>query len=300
MPTVVDLFSGCGGFSCGFTEAGWTPVCAVDTNANALQTYKENFPDAEAVHGSVCDNDVVERILRHKGVDAVVGGPPCQGFSSRNTRKDKNPKYGEMNNLPFVFANLAVGLCPKLIIMEEVPCAVHVLPGVTDILQKAGYNVSYSIVDSSLYGVPQKRKRLILLANKETVTFSKLQELPIVSVREAFLQHPVPVWGKAVSEKTERRIVELGEKGLRSGQFQVVNWDKPCRTIHTLTFSCTGPYTLKRGDTYYEMSIEETARLQSFPSWFSFVGYNTYIRRQLGNAVPPALIRCIVNSIRLG
>ena len=92
MPTFVDLFCGCGGASSGFRAAGWTPVCAVDTDERALATYASNFPHATTLLGDLTDEGVQSRLeqevalsVEGGSVDAVVGGPPCQGFSRRNS-----------------------------------------------------------------------------------------------------------------------------------------------------------------------------------------------------------------------
>ena len=290
--TFLDLFSGCGGASCGFRAAGWTPLGAVDVDEAALRTYRANFEGAEVVCGDVRDEALRARLVEaFRGrVDAVVGGPPCQGFSSRNTHKEQ-PRYEAMNALPMSFVELALALEPRAVLIEEVPKARVVVPAVRARFEEAGYAVWHGEVDASAHGVPQRRKRLLLVATKGNDFAPPAPTLPAPSAGEALRRAPVPAAGPPVAERVRAKIVQYGEKGLRAGQYAVMDLSKPARTIHTQTLNSTGPYTLKRGDVYHVMSVEETARLQSFPPAFAFVGCATGVRKQIGNAVPPELAR---------
>ena len=296
MPTFIDLFSGCGGTSCGFKMAGWTSMCAVDIFEDALKTYKANFPEAETICDSV-ESEKVQQILRerYKGVDAVIGGPPCQGFSRRNmTASDE--KKSELNKLPFVYAKLAISLDPKFIMMEEVPAAMPVVEEVVSIFEQAGYKVHYAIYLASNYMVPQNRKRVLIVAYLPECGFvPPIPAAKAMSVSEAFSIHPVPEHGACVSEKALVRVRELEESGKRliGGNYGLMNMDIPSPTILTQSRASTGPYTIRRDDTYHKLSIQEIARLQSFPHDYTFSGTVTSIRTQIGNAVPPMLAKSI-------
>lgn len=299
----LDLFCGCGGTSEGFRQAGWVPDGALDCDARAVATYALNFPRTTTLCADVRDPDVQDRLVARFGggqVDVVFGSPPCQGFSSRNTQTTHNTaKYEALNELPVVFAHLAVRLGPKAILMEEVSRAAVLAPRLKQIFQDAGYDtVCHAVVDAARHGVPQHRKRFVLVAcASDKVEHTPLMAEPEVTAREALTQLPVPPYGRVVTERVRERILEWDEKGRQAGQYAVMNLDKPARTVHTQTLSSTGPYTIKRGDVYHELSVLEAARLQTFPPDFQFHGPVTTVRKQIGNAVPPTLARKIAQSL---
>ena len=124
------------------------------------------------------------------------------------------------------------------------------------------------------------------------MTFTLPTPLPRpMTAAEGLARIPQPAIGRILPQRAVDRIHEFKERGRRSGQYAVMDLQRPARTIHTQTLSSTGPYTIKRGETYHELSVEEAARLQSFPDTFVFTGPSTSVRRQIGNAVPPELAR---------
>lgn len=290
--TFVDFFCGCGGASCGLEQAGWKSVAAIDVDSKACDTYATNFPDARVI----CDDvrsEAVQAALKDLTVDVVFGSPPCQGFSKRNTQTQL-AKYTEMNTLPLFFLKLATSLSPRAIFMEEVPNVKRLLPDFERILGQHDYIIAYAdVLDASLYGVPQKRKRFILVAIREdAMAFtSPVPSASPMTAGDGLERVPVPTMGKVLPTRAVVRIKEFNEQGRRSGQYAVMDMRKPARTIHTQSLSSTGPYTIKRDDTYHEMSLQEAARLQSFPDSFTFKGSSTSVRKQIGNAVPPELAR---------
>ena len=234
------------------------------------------------------------------GVDIIVGGPPCQGFSKRNMTAN-DMRYHRMNNLPIVFAKLAISLQPKIVVMEEVASAQEVVDDVADLLEKAGYDVVQTCLNAADYGVPQSRRRIILVASSSDAELIPPSPKNVVSAGSALKKPPVPVRGSVVSPYVRDKIQQLQNANTRliGGNYSVMDLNRPSPTIHTQTLSATGPYTIKRGRTYYTMSPEEAARLQSFPSNFRFIGSSTSVRRQIGNAVPPMLAKAIASGIRI-
>ena len=303
MPTFVDLFSGCGGMSLGFSLANWTPLCAVDVYEDALKTYSQNFPETEVICADVNDQDLQNKLkTKYLNVDAVVGGPPCQGFSmaSNRNRATNKERYEQLNSLPLKYAKLARSLCPKVIVMEEVPAAKVVVDEVETYLIQEGYNVTAQVYNASKYSVPQSRKRIILVATRSGADFVPPSPEAPISSGEALNRSPRPSHGTLVSEKTKSKILLFKETKQRLwGKFETIDLSKPSPTILTVTNSSTGPYALQRGNNFYNLSAEESARLQSFPSSYVFHGTTTSIRKQIGNAVPPMLARAIASSITL-
>lgn len=278
--------------------AGWSPVCAVDMDAVSLETYSLNFPSARTLRGDLRDPAVQEELLsEHAGVDGVVGGPPCQGFSSLHNVS--GARYDEMNRLPMTFASVALSLSPRVIFMEEVPRAASVVRDVAARVVSAGYAVWTGVLDASLYGVAQRRKRLLLVAVRGGAMFEPPLPGPALTVAEALSRAPAPAWGRQVSEYVRRKILEYDERGRRAGQYEVMDVTQPARTVTTQTYSNTGPYTQKRAGVYYELSLQEAARLQSFPPDFVLAGSVKNQRKQLGNAVPPELMRRVAMAVIL-
>lgn len=301
MKSVVDLFCGSGGTSCGFRAAGFTPVCAVDMDEAALETYKTNFPKTDCIRGDIKSTYIKNHLIEnYSRVDCVIMCPPCQAFSKRNLTEDK--EFDAKNELPFIAARLVAKMKPKSIFMEEVAQCETIAPKISKIFEKAGYEVQYTILYASDYEVPQRRKRFILIATSDEVEFTPPTPKPEISVKKALKIRPYPKYGPEVSEKVLRKILYLQKHGIRliGGNCAVMDVSKPAPTIHTQSLSSSGPYTIKRGDKYYSLSTEEVARLQSYPSSFKFVGTDTAIRRQLGNSVPPMLAKHIAKGLRFG
>lgn len=189
----VDLFSGAGGLSLGAEWAGINVQYAVELDKSASETYKKNHS-----HATVLNEDITK--LSKKDFSDIndcfvlFGGPPCQGFSTSNqkTRNNSNPK----NKLYLEFLRLVKELKPQWVVIENVQGIYNfdsglVVKNMVDILKEYGYRSKNAILNSVDYGVPQRRKRFILVANKLNIDF----EFPdvdknIVSVQEAIADLP--------------------------------------------------------------------------------------------------------------
>ena len=171
---VVDLFCGVGGFSCGLALAHCEPVAGVDFDAKALVSYGRNFPNAAA-----CKLDLAQcspqELMANIGVkaneaDLVVGGPPCQGFSKLLTASQR--RNGDVRNgLVDSFVRHAVALRPKHIFMENVAEMRRSRNGrysssVSERLEAAGYSSTMLTIDASKCGVPQRRRRVFVIASR--------------------------------------------------------------------------------------------------------------------------------------
>lgn len=162
---VVDLFSGAGGLSEGFRQAGFAVAAGSDNDPDALATYQANFPEAEAVWGDIREQRVKERVrFAARKADVLVGGPPCQAFSqvrnhSRVIDDPRNALYRE-------FVSTLRDALPSAFLMENVTGIDQM--GVRDQiiadLESGGeYEVRAQIVDAADHGVPQTRKRLLFI-----------------------------------------------------------------------------------------------------------------------------------------
>ena len=170
MTTFVDLFSGAGGLSLGLAQAGWQPVLAIDNWPDAVETYRANFHD----HPILLDDikNVKEGVLGShlaESPDWVVGGPPCQGFSTVGKRERSDPR----NRLVRDFARVVAILRPQGFVVENVVGLrdMDFVGSVTKLFAKLGYEVTSLIVRSADYGVPQLRHRIFFVGNRNGLQF---------------------------------------------------------------------------------------------------------------------------------
>lgn len=175
--SVLSLFSGAGGFSYGFANAGLTPICGAEINKDACATYEENI-------GSPCHNvdlasvapSFFRAFLGAKEPLAVIGGPPCQGFSTAGVRDTKDPR----NQLIFNYLHIVAELRPRWFIFENVEGLLtsnhgaDVFALVREFLIR-GYSVRVHKANFAAYGVPQTRKRVLIIGNRLGINF----ELPL-------------------------------------------------------------------------------------------------------------------------
>lgn len=171
--TCVDLFSGAGGLSRGFYDAGYEVVLGVDFDEAALKTFKENHGSAEAMKLDLFNHDNIDVIvdyLKEKNIelDVLVGGPPCQGFSIAGPR-DMNDKR---NSLYVAMVKLAERLKPQAIVLENVPGMVQTNGGigakrVVEDFKKIGYTMTPKLLYAPDYGIPQIRKRVFFVGLRD-------------------------------------------------------------------------------------------------------------------------------------
>jgi len=334
--TVVDLFSGCGGLSLGVVEAtralglGCDIRLAVDFELAATEVFRANFAPAQALTAdilTVFDGRVgthptrAERRLASAvgDLDLLIGGPPCQGHSDLNNRTRRSD---QKNELYFSMVRAAEVLRPEHVLIENVPGALNdrrsVVQRSMDALEDLGYAVSNGVVDMSSIGVPQKRKRLVVLASRtrplNVDSIVSAYVVPTRSVRwaiedlesaqaERLLDTPC----NSASE-TRRRIKYLFDRDLYelpdserppchatgdhtySSIYGRLAWDAPSQTITTGFYSmCMGRYV--HPSKQRTLTAHEAARLQMFPDYFDFscVRRRGDLATMIGNAVPMKL-----------
>lgn len=148
---VVDLFSGCGGMSLGFKEAGFDIVGAFDNWDAAVEIYKANFK--HPIYKADLSNADYIQTIKELNPDLIVGGPPCQDYSIAGKRE-----MGKRANLTIKFGEIVSQVKPTWVVFENVYNIERfpTLPQLKDILMNAGYGISTKVLDASLCGVPQK------------------------------------------------------------------------------------------------------------------------------------------------
>ena len=172
--TCVDLFSGAGGLSRGFLDAGYDVVLGVDFDDAALKTFKANHGSAEAMKLDLFDHSNIEKIIKfldEKNIklDVLVGGPPCQGFSIAGPR-DMNDKR---NSLYLAMVKLADRLKPQAVVLENVPGMIQTNGGIgaKRIVQdftEIGYKMTPKLLYAPDYGIPQIRKRVFFVGLRDS------------------------------------------------------------------------------------------------------------------------------------
>ncbi len=165
-PTAIDIFSGAGGLSLGFEQAGFDIVSAVDIDAVHAGVHKYNFPHCKIFREDIANISGGMLLAGHDSVDAMIGGPPCQGFSLIGKRDMRDPR----NELIMQFMRIVTEIKPRYFIMENVAGitignARGLLDDAIAFIEKNNYSVvkPYMVLNAIDYGIPQSRKRLFLL-----------------------------------------------------------------------------------------------------------------------------------------
>lgn len=200
----LDLFSGCGGMSLGFTWAGFKSVLASDIDENCEKTFNTNFPNVPFLCGDLSEfkKEDFDKFIKGEEVDIIIGGPPCQGFSLANKRRNK---VGEdpRNRLFYEFVKTINWYNPKAFVMENVKGLLSMQSGevikqITEEFENAGvegYTVRIRVLKASDFGVPQSRERVIVVGMRNDLNL--IPEFPIkkyakeVSVNDAINDLPI-------------------------------------------------------------------------------------------------------------
>jgi DNA (cytosine-5)-methyltransferase 1 len=171
----IDLFCGAGGLSFGLEMAGFKLILGVDVDKNALKTYKKNHSAAKVFHGPIEDIsfEYLDSVLKGRKLHLLAGGPPCQGFSTIGKGDPKDKK----NKLFKHYCRILEYLKPDFFIFENVTGILAkknkpVLDAILKEFKRIGYNLKVSVLEAQKYGVPQKRKRAILMGSRLDINFN--------------------------------------------------------------------------------------------------------------------------------
>lgn len=189
---ILDLFSGAGGFSYGMDKVeGFQTVLGLDIDENAIATFNHNIEGALGIVGDITDNDTRDNIIeksKELGVNMVIGGPPCQGFSLKGKLKGlKDPR----NFLFLEYIKIVEELNPEVFVIENVKNLINAVDGyfideIKSRFEELGYIVNYGVLNSKNYGVPQRRERAIVVGSRSrSITLKHEQIEEYVTVRDA-------------------------------------------------------------------------------------------------------------------
>ncbi len=202
--TTLDLFSGCGGMSLGFTWAGFKSVLASDIDENCEKTFNTNFPNVPFLRGDLSEfkKEDFDQFIKGENVDVIIGGPPCQGFSLANKKRNKVSE-DPRNRLFYEFVKTINWYNPKAFIMENVKGLLSMQSGqvikqITEEFENAGiegYTVRIKVLKASDFGVPQSRERVIVIGMRNDLNL--VPEFPTkkyakeISVNDAIGDLPI-------------------------------------------------------------------------------------------------------------
>lgn len=288
----VDIFSGCGGMSLGFEQAGFQVVAAYDNWAPAVEIYKANF-NHPVVQKDLCDEDSATTIAALQP-DVIVGGPPCQDYSIAGKRK-----IGKRANLTIRFAEIVTKALPEWAVFENVYNIERfgTLPVMRNMLKKAGYGISERILDASLCGAPQARKRFILIAHMGD------EDGFLDSILESGLDDHHMTVREYLGDKLHTQYYYMHPRSYaRRAVFSI---DEPSATIRGINRPIPSSYKQHHGDAaaikdgVRALTTKERSYLQTFPEEFNLPGAKTNVELAIGNAVPPALAKYVATCIKM-
>lgn len=291
----VDLFAGCGGLSLGLSQAGIDVVAAYENWKPAIEVYKANFthPIYELDLSDV--EQAVDHIAQYHP-DMIVGGPPCQDFSSAGKRNEN----GARADLTLSFAEIVKRSQPNWFVMENVERInkSKIYQMAKSAFSNAGYGLTEMVIDASLCGVPQKRKRMFLIG-KLSEEDNFLKDI----LHSALTTKPMTLKEYFAGEFELEFYYRHPRSYTRRGIFSI---DEPSPTIRGVNRPIPPKYQFHEGDAVKDLTkvrpftTAERARIQTFPKGFIWKATTKSTAEQLiGNAVPVKLGEFVGLAIQL-
>ena len=280
----VDLFAGAGGLSLGFEAAGFDLVAAYDNWEAARLVYEANFSHP------IMSTDLSDAIKAAEEIarwnpDLIIGGPPCQDFSSAGPRDESLGRA----DLTISFASIVTEIEPLWFVMENVERARKswTVTKAKEILRGAGYGLTEVVLDASLCGAPQKRKRLILIGELGGNDDALLDDL-----EDGLDETPMTLRDYFGDSLGTEHYYRHPRTYARRGVFSI---DEPSPTVRGVNRPIPDGYPGHPGDTadvnsdVRPLTTEERAQVQTFPAEFEWIGTKSDKEQLIGNAVPVKL-----------
>ncbi len=284
-----DLFCGCGGLSSGFIQAGFDVVLGIDKWEKAVNIYRKNFSHT-VLEEDLTDEEKILSVLNEYVPELIIGGPPCQDFSSAGKR---DVTLGRAD-LTYHYANIVCKYKPNFFLMENVDRIIssHVLYDVINQFENEGYGLTAVILNAAYCGVPQSRLRFFLIGGH--------------GIEHNFL---LPVLRKNLS-LTEMTVRDYLGESLGTQYYYrhprnynrraVFSIDEPSPTIRGVNRPIPPGYKLNKCDPQNVSLSEvrplttiERSYIQTFPKGFIFEGSKTDLEQIIGNAVPVNLAKFV-------
>lgn len=314
MLKVVSLFCGCGGADLGceggfdyngnhYARLPYEIIYATDIDQHAINTYNLNFSGGDVVCEDICNIDA-DSIPE---CDIVLGGFPCQSFSTVNPTKDP---YDERGNLYKQMVRVVAAKQPKAFVAENVKGFMTLKGGeifrrVMAAFEEAGYKTYARLINASHYGVPQKRERCIIVGIRKDL------EQDFVFPQGPTISNPPPLSVAVKQLRIEDKKYYFSEKAvagmknakpnMKRGLWQKL--DEPCLTVTShlakVSLNSRDPVLLvdAEKELYRRFTPLEAARIQSFPDTFKFAGSDALAYKQIGNAIAPVMFWHIAKAL---
>ena len=337
--TCIDSFCGAGGLGLGLSRAGFDILLSFDIEQKCIDTLKKNQQYIRHPAEAADINDLLNGVLMDKcqlnrgELFLLAGGPPCQGFSVLRHGDDQDPR----NQLVLRYAQLINELYPMYFVMENVSGlggkrGRAVLDELVSSVEEIGYNVHVRQLDAQMFGVPQRRRRYIIIGERKDLGNNYVYPTDVgyrVTVRDTIGNLPVPPMDGSdhpdyvfhrrdkLSKTNLLRIQSIKEgqcsadipMDLRAKSRQPGGSGKGFPSVYgRMAWDDVAPTITARFDSFTRgkfghpeddrtISLREGAMLQTFPDDYYFTGNKVDVARQIGNAVPPVMAEAIGRSI---
>lgn len=319
----IDLFSGAGGMSLGFDQAGFSNIFSNDIEPKFCETYKTNFPTHNLIQKDISklSNEEIKSLTGNQTIDVIIGGPPCQGFSMAGNIGRKFIEDSR-NQLFREFARVVEVVQPKYFVMENVARLFTHNKGETkkeiiELFKKMSYNVDCKVVNTSHFGIPQIRSRVLFIGNRisKNIIFPTKTVEKAMSIKEAIDQLPKLKSGEKSkipnhiamnhSEQMLEKMEYVSDGGNRTEIPESLR-PKSGDVRKYIRYKSSEPAVCVTGDMrkifHYSqnraLTVRELAAIQTFPLDFEFKGSTISQQQQVGNSVPPVLAKEIALTIK--
>lgn len=323
----IELFAGAGGLALGLEQAGFEEVALIEIDKTACETLKLNRPKWNVLNEDIVEvskRDLLKEFnLKEGELDLISGGYPCQSFSYAGKKLGLDDVRGTMF---YYYAEFIKQLKPKMFFAENVKgLTTHdggkTIETMINVFEDLGYKVEWKVLNAWDYGVAEKRQRVVIIGIRKDLTDKVKFEYPIPHeykpvLRDVLKDVPESVGAKYPEKK--KKVFDLVPPGGywrdlpddiakeymkscyymgggRTGIARRLSWDEP-----SLTLTCSP--MMKQTDRCHPdesrpFTTREYARIQSFPDNWNFAGKMNDIYKQIGNAVPVNLAKCVGESI---
>ena len=323
----IELFAGAGGLALGLEQAGFEEVALIEIDKTACETLKLNRPKWNVLNEDIVEvskrNLLKEFNLKEGELDLISGGYPCQSFSYAGKKLGLDDVRGTMF---YYYAEFIKQLKPKMFFADNLKgLTTHdggkTIETMINVFEDLGYKVEWKVLNAWDYGVAEKRQRVVIIGIRKDLTDKVKFEYPIPHeykpvLRDVLKDVPESVGAKYPEKK--KKVFDLVPPGGywrdlpddvakeymkscyymgggRTGIARRLSWDEP-----SLTLTCSP--MMKQTDRCHPdesrpFTTREYARIQSFPDNWNFAGKMNDIYKQIGNAVPVNLAKCVGESI---
>jgi DNA (cytosine-5)-methyltransferase 1 len=289
-PQIVDLFSGCGGMSLGFQNAGFNIIAAFDYWKPAVDVYRLNFK--HPIHQADLSTAESQAQVKAYAPDIIIGGPPCQDFSSAGHRNESLGRAA----LSTTYSEIVANIKPNYFVMENVPeiTKSEAIKTVLSTLKGAGYGLTQRVLEASYCGVPQSRKRFFLIG--------------CMGAEDDFLQDylnkhladkPMTMYDYFGNSLNTEYYFRVPRSYSRRGIFSIY---EPCQTVRGVdrpipTGYIGHPSDPVAVDKARALTVFERSYVQTFPRDFVFEGSKGHLNQMIGNAVPVKLAEFVARAL---